>query len=99
MSRRGENFYDKWDIDYSNSTRFELGDVLLLKSTFSYTPVDYESLGFVGTIEMCEQGNLAIVLKVKREYIVVSFPSMNHIAIIDTPTWWFKNLSHEKRQD
>lgn len=97
MSRRRENYYDVHHIDFSNSTKFELGDVLVLKETFSYTPVDYESLGFVGTVVLCKGGTIGVVVKIERDFIVVSFPIKQHMAMIDTPNWWFKNLSHERR--
>jgi len=97
MSRRRENHYDKQNINFSNSVKFELGDVLILKETFSYTPVDYESLGFVGTVVMCQGGSIAIVVGIKRDFIVVNFPHQKQMAIIDTPAWWFKNLSYERR--
>jgi len=97
MSRRGENYYDRRNIDYSNSIKFELGDVLILKETFSYTPVDYESLGFVGTVVLCPHGSVGVVVRIERDFIIVSFPMKQHMALIETPTWWFKNLSYERR--
>jgi hypothetical protein len=97
MSRRRENYYDFHLTDYSNSEKFELGDLLILKETFAYTPVDYKSLGYVGKVIMCKEGTKAVVVKIERDYIVIYFSDTGQMAMIDTPCWWFKNLSHEQR--